>query len=373
MLAAAAPVIVRMAMQWGYILRVRTRWAGDPDMRDHFGEKAVDDLDKLGIRREAIQPFASVDHIEVELYDSGLLTEDETPVLDAASEIPWEYLLSSATQTVGRFESLLVTRCLANDSDVVRTRPKSFLFVESAPGRIEQFYEFEYEEVRLHAAVNLEERHGLEFSRTKPFGKLREELRQTAWDAVHVTGVDTHQAAWLVEGFYAEDEGNGKETEKEKDEEKEKKKNKIIDESGRLQDGMILRGDQKSEYPVRYDTLADVLLASTKRPGVITLNLYYSGARTARELVKRGVYAALGFLDEIDDEFAELFFQAFYWAWCHKNKSIREAFLDAWSTMDGDRMHGTGIVIWAGRSMIADSGTSAKRPAPAKKTRRGGR
>ena len=37
-------------------------------------------------------------------------------------------------------------------------------------------------------------------------------------------------------------------------------------------------------------------------PYVVTLNLYYSGARTARELVKRGAHAALGFLDEIKDD-----------------------------------------------------------------------
>jgi hypothetical protein len=116
---------------------------------------------------------------------------------------------------------------------------------------------------------------------------------------------------------------------------------------------MILRGDHDSELPVRYDELANLLLASKKEhPGVVSLNLYYSGARTARELVKRGVYAALGFLDEIDDEFAELFFQAFYWAWCQADKSIPDAFLDAWSVMDGDRMHGTSIVIWLGRSIL---------------------
>jgi hypothetical protein len=40
------------------------------------------------------------------------------------------------------------------------------------------------------------------------------------------------------------------------------------------------------------------------------LNLFYSGAHTAREMVAKGAYAALGFLDEIDDELCELFFQA---------------------------------------------------------------
>jgi len=358
-LAKAGPIIVRMAMQWGYILRVRTRWAADEDMRDNFREKAINDFKDLGIEPDAIQRFASVKHIEVQLYDSGLKTEDGTALLlDVASEIPWEYLLSAATQKAGRFESLLVTRCLANESDVARAKPSNFLFVESAPGRIEQIYYFEDEETRLSAAVKLKENHGLTFSRTEPFAKLLGKIRDTDWKAMHVTGVDTHQAAWLIEDFYSG----------------VKKKGEVIDKTDRLQDGMVLRGDQDRELPVRYDKLADLLLQSKKKqPGVISLNLYYSGARTARELVKRGVYAAVGFLDEIDDEFAELFFQAFYWAWCHDNQSIPDAFLDAWSAMDGDRMHGTSIVIWLGRSMLGPSDTSANGPEPVKKTRRGGR
>jgi hypothetical protein len=235
------------------------------------------------------------------------------------------------------------------------------LFVESAPGRIGQIYNFEDEETRLGAAVNLEENvnpkdnNGLTFSRTEPLSKLKGRLSGKAWQAVHVTGVDTHQAAWLIEDFYSA----------------VARRTDVIDESDRLHDGMILRGDRDSELPVRYDELADLLIEPQKPPGVITLNLYYSGARTARELVRRGAYAALGFLDEINDEFGELFFQAFYWAWCHDNRSIPDAFLDAWSTMDGDRIHGTSIVIWLGRSMVGRSDTSARRRARTKKSQSG--
>jgi hypothetical protein len=368
-LAAAAPVMARMAKQWGYILRVRTRWKGDPDMRDSFGERAIKDLGELNITRDDILGFALLEHIEVELYDSGMVMEDETPVLDVASEIPWEYLLSSATQYAGRLEPLLVTRCLKNKSIVVRSRPRNVLFVESAPGRIGPKYSFDDEETRLGAALNLKEDHGLTFSQTDRCGELRAKLRKKAWDVVHVTGVDTHQAAWLVEDFYPEIEKKD-EVVKDSAGGEEFAREKVIDESGCLHDGMILRGDHKSEMPIRYDELAGLLLQSRKPPGVVTLNLYYSGARTARELVKRGVYAALGFLDQIDDEFAELFFQGFYWAWCRDKQSIRDAFLDAWAAMDGDRLHGTGIVIWSGRSMIGPSGGSEKRSARARRARR---
>jgi hypothetical protein len=355
--AKAAPVIVRMAMHWGYILRVRTRWAGDPDMRDYFGTKAIDDLAELGIGRDAIQRFALAEHIEVELYNQSSATVDAAHLLDAASEIPWEYLLSSATRIIGRFESLLVTRCFSNGSAITPSKPRDVLFVESSPGRIEQKYGFEDEEERISAAVKIRGNKELEFSRTEPFSKLKAKLHSRAWEAIHVTGIDTHQVAWLIEDFYTA----------------VARKADVIDQTDHLHDGMILRGDYDSELPVRYDELADLLLESKRPPFIITLNLYYSGARTARELVKRGAYAALGFLDEIDDEFAERFFQAFYWAWCHRDRPISAAFLEAWSTMDGDRMHGTAIVIWLGRSIIRRSDAPAKRRSSSAKKRTGAR
>ena len=68
------------------------------------------------------------------------------------SEIPWEYLLSAATRNAGRFEFRLVTRCLRNGAAMSSTRPRQVLFVESAPGRMTQEYEFVDEEKRIRAA-----------------------------------------------------------------------------------------------------------------------------------------------------------------------------------------------------------------------------
>jgi hypothetical protein len=354
----AGPTILKMARQWAYVLRVRTRWAGDPDMRDYFGTRAMADLGKIGVTEELLRQLALFDHIEIELNKWDQAGNDAPEIVDAASEISWEYLLSAATRSVGRFESLLITRCLPNGAPVTSTRPRRMLFVESAPGRIQQKYEFDDEETRIGAAVNLEEDYGLTFARTDPYSALEKKVSAEDWQAIHVTGVDTHQAAWLIEGFY----------------DAVARKADVIDKSDRLHDGMILRGDHDSELPVRYNELADLLDKSKKAPRVVTLNLYYSGARTSRELVRRGAHAALGFLDEIDDEFAEHFFQAFYWAWCHSGKSIPIAFLDAWKAMDSDRMHGTSIVIWLGSSMVGLDRSQKKMAAkPAAQRRRGAR
>jgi hypothetical protein len=324
-------------------------------MREYFGTRAIKDLDKLGIASKLLQQFALVEHIEIELFEGKAAKGVSDPIVEAAAEIPWEYLLSAATRNVGRFQSLLITRCLSNGFDVEPPPPRRVLFVESAPGRIEQKYDFEDEEKRIIAAVNLTEGDkGLVMARTEPYTKLKAIVASKAWQAIHVTGIDTHQAAWLIDDFYDAVE-------------KVARRDEVIDKKDRLRDGMIIRGDIDSELPIRFDELADLLLTPTQKPHAaqkpyaITLNLYYSGARTARELVRRGAYAALGFLDEIDDEFAERFFQAFYWAWCHDDKLIPDAFLYAWSEMDSDRMHGTAIVIWLGRSMVADSTKAPKR------------
>jgi len=95
--------------------------------------------------------------------------------------------------------------------------------------------------------------------------------------------------------------------------------NSLLDSAQRLRDGMILREGREAELPVLYDELAGLLVGPTP-PRIVTLNLYYSGARIARELVRNKAHVALGFLDEIDDELAELFFQEFYWNWCHPTK-----------------------------------------------------
>jgi len=121
-----------------------------------------------------------------------------------------------------------------------------------------------------------------------------------------------------------------------------------------------------AELPVSYRNLAEAVINRKSPPSLVTLNLYYSGARIAREMVALGARAALGFLDEIDDELAERFFQALYWEWCRPNgaMAISHAVVRAWSRMSSQRLHGTGIVVWMGMSVF-DKALWRGRPAPA--------
>jgi len=356
----------RLAQEWSYILRARARWAANPDLRASIADRALEDLKSLGIDRAFLQKLGSVDRVEVELHEWDRGNANATRIHEAAAEVPWEYLISAATRSEGRFQSLLITRLFRNGSPgVVPRPPEQVLFVESAPGRLKDKYEFTDEEERIRAAVDATgpRRDNMHIMPTPQLSELRDELNRNKWDAIHVTGVDTHQAAWFVKGFYDDFPDEKPDIWKE-----------ITTSSGRLRDGMLLRKAGESELPVGYDELAGVLVSSKKPPYVVTLNLFYSGARIARELVAKGAHAALGFLDEIDDELAELFFQAFYWAWCRPEKdndplAIPEAFRKAWDKMVSDRLHGTAIVIWMGRSIFEQPGSSpgtARSKVPAK-------
>jgi hypothetical protein len=345
--------LARLAQQWSYILRARSRWAGNAELRESFGARALKDLGSVGVTTEDVQKLATAERIEVELHDWKEGDADAAQIHEAAAEVPWEYLISAATRSQGRFQSLLISRLLRNGTPrVTPSPPRSVLFVESAPGRLGDTYGFGDEEERIRVAVDAtgkREQH-MVILNTPLVSDLTKKVREKKWEAVHVTGVDTHQAAWLIPDFYLN---------------YPKDKPEIWDEitksSHWLRDGMILREEHESERPILYDKLASVLVGPTP-PRIVTLNLFYSGARTARELVRGGAHAALGFLDEIDDELAELFFQAFYWAWCHPDRkvlSIPEAFVETWDKMSGDGLHGTSIVIWMGRSVF-DIGSASR-------------
>jgi hypothetical protein len=339
----------RLAQEWAYILRSRKRWVDDEEIRRSFRDRAFDDLARLGVTRQFVEKMASCRHIEVELLDWDRDDASANRIHEAAADLPWEYLLSAGTRAVGRFDAILITRLFTNKTVAqIPPAPARVLFVESAPGRIEDEFDFAPERERIQAAVNPDvpaapgQARRLDISATQSVSQLKKTVRETRWDAIHVTGLDTHQMAWVFEGFYdaAPRPPDWK---------------RIVDPSGNIRDGMILREPPIAELPVPYDELADVIVNPKNPPSLITLNLYYSGARIARELVRRGANAALGFLDEIDDELAERFFQSFYLEWGKPDTlTIPEAFLKAWQKMHGDGLHGTAIAIWMGHSVFEE-------------------
>jgi hypothetical protein len=367
-LAATAP-LVRLNEEWSYLLRSRARWRDHGDVRKSLRERALADLELLGFTRPFVRRLATVHHIEVELHPPKDRDASTNQVYEAAAGFPWEYLLSAATRGAGRFQRLLITRLIRNNREaVIPPPPGRVLFVESAPGRLYDQYDFESERKRIAAAVRaraeilpdgsrVEPEHFsaprepiadetrprvIRFALTETERNLKRTVQSEPWEAIHVSGIDTHQASSVIPHFY------------DALQEKPLVWKRIVGAEGRVRDGMILRESNVSELAVPYDELAAVLVNKRRPPNLVTLNLYHSGARIARELVAQGSRAAIGFLDEIDDELAELFFQAFYWAWCRPEGgcSIPEAFMEAWGHMQGfgDKLHGTAIAMWMGRS-----------------------
>ena len=331
--------LVQLAAEWMYLLRNRSRWLGDADLKDAMRKRAVKALDSLGVKAPALRAIVAADsrHLELEFaFTKGTGTK---PQHDAASSFPWEFVLSSATREAGRSLPLLITRLIS----AVPARASStgdMLFVESAPGRLKAFYSFESERQRLQAAM------GGSRWRASPSPTpdgLRTRVAQVGPKVIHVSGVDSHQMAQIVPGFYQEAH--------------------IAALVGAIPaDGIIMRGAEIAELPVPHNELAASLTGTgtAPAPDLVTLNLYYSGARTARDCVQGGARAAIGFLDEVDDETAEYFFQTFYLQWRLASgtaNAIPLAFGRTWYLLRerGSNLFGTGLVLWLARSAFAAS------------------
>ena len=158
----------------------------------------------------------------------------------------------------GTLQPLLITRLFRNEAPAtIPPLPTHILFVESAPGRLEDEYGFESERVRIRAAVGADGGRAdndarrpqriMERLKTPQVSELKKTIRRGQWEVIHVTGVDTHQAEQYIEDMY------------DAFQKKPAIWKKIADSSDRIRDGMILREGNVAELPVSY-VLPGVLL-----------------------------------------------------------------------------------------------------------------
>ena len=117
----------RLAQQWNYVLRGRARWATTLDLRCMISDRAIEDLNSIGVHRDFLRQLALVDCIEVELHDWDRSDADATRIHEAAAELPWEYLISAATAARGVFNpsSLHVSSATVHRPSF-RARPSRF-------------------------------------------------------------------------------------------------------------------------------------------------------------------------------------------------------------------------------------------------------
>ncbi len=347
--AKETAALITHAKRWMYILRNRSRWSNDEDAVAAVEEQASTDLEDLGVSFDVQAEVRNARHIEVEIVDARASGRESTDAEHAAAIFPWEFVLSSATRYAGRSEPLLVSRLLRRPAPPPATQPSSFLFLQSAPGRLDGVYSFDSERARLKAATGAASSWRLSNSDTLSRIEHRTAV-QVVPHAIHVSGVDNHQIARIIDGFYEEEDIQ-----------------KLVGPSG-PEDGMVIRGLDIPEEPVPFHTLAPRIIPPSvpppNRPWLVTCNLYHS-SRFAQELVRCGAYSAMGFQDEINDELAELFFQEFYRCWLTEPNAVDlpRAFAHAWTTLRerGNLLFGTGVVLWVGRSAFEPDVTAAFR------------
>lgn len=314
----------RAAMGWSYTVRNRRRWVTQETARDQQAKRCAEDLETLGIAPEQLRG-ASLIEVSV-----PYLREEEGW---EARVFPWEYVLSAATRGL-RTVPLTVVRHLRRPAFPTARSGGSAVVVESAPGELRQSYSFESERRLVESNLGLTVHSLLDPTRAR----LRQAVKTQQPAVVHLSGIDVHQAARLME----------------------------LPEAADRQDGFLLSGESGAPDVVSAVDLAALVNAAQEKPLLFACNAYYTAARISALAVAQGCQAAVGFQDEFDDGLAELFFATFYAAWHRLGHDAFGAFRLAWSDLRARQreLKGTGLVLWTASPVLGAARAAARR-APA--------
>ena len=310
----------QQAMKWTHVVRNRARWIGTPSLADQHDANARQFLERLGITEPQRRQVA----------ESGVVRVD-IPYIEEehgweARILPWEFILSAGTRDL-RTGPLIVSRSLLRGGVIGAVAYSKVLFVESAPGRLSQDWDFEDERrlVKRYAKARRFERQ-LSPTRTE----LAKKVASFRPDIVHLAGFDNHQGLELLKDARADE----------------------------AVDGYLLAADGGTD-PVSAMDLAAILAPAGFGPSLVFCNIWNSAARIAPLLLSRGVNTAVGFQDGIDDALAEIFVGNFYRALAAM-KDLDLAFDEAWQSMQlqPKPLRASGIVLW--RSGAVKAGASAR-------------
>ena len=188
----AGTVLQQAAMQWSHIVRNRKRWAPGETSVAQQEKRARELLQKtLGLSESDRETIAASTAVEVCMGFASEKQQWEARVL------PWEYLLTAGTTDL-RKAPLTVLRRLERPG-VVPLLPKKpkVLYVESAPGRIKEAYDFAEEEQLVRANTNATSKSFVKLG-TPTRAELEAAIKKVKPDIVHLAGVDTHQGLTLL-------------------------------------------------------------------------------------------------------------------------------------------------------------------------------
>jgi hypothetical protein len=327
------------ALHWCYRVRNRARWRQDATTLDNLEIFAQRDLRTLGVEQRFLDQIVASGFVEVSVPWAPEATEAN------AHRFPWEAVLNLATRTQRDQQTLVVSRHLQRSEPVMDRSARGGvpLVVVSSPGKIGIEHNFEDERALILNCLGQKDPRML----TSPsLAKLEAAIREGAPAIIHLTGMDAHQGATVLEYFSDEP----------------------------VEDGFYMVDDKDCPVSIPAKDLAEAITMGNPSPTLVTTNFYNSAARMGIWVVARGTNAAIGFQDEVDDVIAERFFGDFYSAWKTHRFDLRQAFEEALkhAREGGSSIRGSGIVLWSARSLV-NPARAAGRSAAARKAASKGR
>ncbi len=319
------------AVNWSYLIRNRTRWAYDDANQTHElvgrATKLVKDLlqalpDSSGL--DILTRLATAEMIEVSI---PFTTESEGW---AYRILPWEYLLSAATQDKRSGQALFVVRHLQRKAAVAVTSAKRFVHIESAPPALRQHFDFDSERALTRVAAGFvgarfdEDQDRLEDPTPK---EIANSLQKKPALAIHISGFDSWQAVAELKDHL----------------------------SARFNsDGYLLPNDNRTGWSIVDDKdLCKLLVNAKAAPRLVTFNIYNSGPRLAALCVAEGARAAVGYQDTFDPRLGEQFFAAFARACAVTDWDFAGSARYAWELLKTSEqpLVGSGIILWLAQSI----------------------
>lgn len=365
--AGVAPrSLAQEAMRWSYVLRARERWVDNEEARSSRHEDARATLHAFGLGEADLQRIAQEEQVVVRAAYRGEAQDW------AARVFPWEYVISTATRNYRsrRDRRFAIMRELLRDGKpgaapkAPPQRPR-FLYVQSAPGRLAEAWDFEGEFKRLQAGVA--DAAELRQLKNPSLQQLAEELRAFQPELVHLSGFDN------VQGLRALRELAGPQTlvclpwelsagtDGDATEFIEDTLAGVLKNERALQDGYLMATSTGRPCMVTAVELAETLAAGSHRPLFVGASVANSASRTAALLVGEGAaLAAVGFQGDIDSSVADYFFELYY-AEFLREWNVSAAFQRSWAKVrfQPQARRATGIVLWSAAPLDAATKATA--------------
>jgi len=344
------------ALRWGYVLRARERWAGDPQARETRERDAAATLAGLGLDDGALQAIAQCAQVVVSLrYTSE-------PQGWAARIFPWEYVLSTATR---RFRQPVDREFTVLRELLPAPRPGSahggaqpvLLYVQSAPGRLEESWSFEGERRRLQRAM-ISPKASIKLLRNPTLAQLSHAMAEFKPALLHISGFDN------AEGLRALRELAGPQTLVDTTPDGAAAPGTlaaVLGGADKLPDGYLMTSPNGRPCIVTALQLATALREAPAPAVVVGVSVSNSAARTAALVVGEGAALhAVGFQGAADYSFSNYLFELLYGELMALAGDVPLSFRRAWGRARQQPRAGwaTGVALWSAQA-IREPGAAA--------------